>query len=131
MNGLARWLRFNLVGAMGIVVQLIALALLSRIAPQHYLWAVAAAVELAVLHNFAWHACYTWRDRRGSSPVRMQLVRFHLSNGLVSLVGNVALMRLLVEAAHMPVLAANLSSIVCCSAFNFCMSDVWAFAARA
>ena len=63
MNALIRWGKFNVVGAMGMVLQLTALAVFERCARGHYLVASAAAVELAVLHNFAWHLHYTWRDR--------------------------------------------------------------------
>ena len=131
MNALRRWLRFNMVGAIGMVVQLASLAVLGRMMHGHYLWASAMAVELAVLHNFAWHVRYTWSDRREVSSARMQLVRFHLSNGLVSLVGNVALMRLLVQGAHLSLVIANLIAIICCSVVNFCVGDRWAFAAAA
>lgn len=130
MNIFVRWIRFNAVGAMGMAVQLGALALLSRCDGGHYLLASAAAVEMAVLHNFAWHLRVTWPDRRGSSAVLGQLMRFHLANGLVSIVGNVALMRLLVGSTHLPVLVANVIAIVCCSMVNFALGHTWAFAAR-
>ena len=131
MSALVRWLKFNLVGAMGMVVQLAALAAISRCAGKsHYLCASAAAVELAVLHNFVWHVHFTWRDRRNSSALLSQLMRFHLSNGLVSVVGNLVLMRLLVQGARMPLLIANSIAILCCSVVNFCLGDNWAFAAR-
>lgn len=126
MNALARWWRFNVVGAAGVLVQLGSLALLDRALP--YLAASVVAVELAVLHNFAWHLRYTWRDRRDETGWTMQMVRFHLSNGVVSLAGNVALMRMLVGAGHMPVLAANGIAIVCCSVVNFVLGDRWVFA---
>ena len=61
------------------VVQLGSLALLSRVAAEHYLYASAAAVEVAVLHNFVWHVLYTWRDRRDDSVLLSRLMRFHLS----------------------------------------------------
>ena len=130
MNPLVRWGKFNLVGAMGMVVQLGTLGLLNRWLPGHYLYASAVAVEFAVLHNFVWHLRYTWRDRRESSAVCGQLLRFHLSNGLVSLLGNVVLMRLLVGQAHLPVLAANVAAIVSCSIVNFYLGHNWAFAVR-
>jgi putative flippase GtrA len=131
LSALVRWLKFNLVGAMGMVVQLAALAAISRCAGKsHYLCASAAAVELAVLHNFVWHVHFTWRDRRNSSALLSQLMRFHLSNGLVSVVGNLVLMRLLVQGARMPLLIANSIAILCCSVVNFCLGDNWAFAAR-
>jgi putative flippase GtrA len=130
LGTLIRWGKFNLVGAMGVVVQLGVLAGLNRLAPGHTLWATAAAVECAVLHNFVWHLHYTWRDRRDDAAVPGRLLRFHLSNGLVSLVGNLALMRVLVQQAHMPALAANGIAIVCCSVANFCLGNCWAFAEK-
>lgn len=129
MNPLVRWSKFNLVGLAGAMVQLAALALLNRVAPAHYLWCTAAAIELTLLHNFAWHIRYTWRDRREAKPLRLQLLRFHLSNGLVSLVGNLLLMRILVQQAHVPVLPANCIAILVCSLVNFGLGDRWVFAA--
>jgi putative flippase GtrA len=127
MNTFVRWGKFNLVGAMGMAVQLAALALLNRWTAGRYLSASAAAVEIALLHNFVWHLHYTWRDGSGATRLR-QFVRFHLSNGLVSLLGNLALMRLLVHEARLPVLVSNVVAILCCSVANFCLGDKWAFA---
>ena len=130
MNAVVRWGKFNLVGAMGMAMQLAALAAINHCAPGHYLYATAAAIEIAVLHNFVWHLHYTWRDRRGGSAM-VQLVRFHLSNGLVSMAGNLVLMRVLVAEARVPVLAANAIAILGCSLINFWMGDCWAFAPAA
>ncbi len=127
MNPLLRWGKFNMVGALGMAVQLGSLAVFNRMAAGHYLIATAAAIELTLLHNFAWHLHFTWRDRREGSAVG-QLVRFHLSSGMVSLAGNLALMRLLVHGRHLPVVLANGIAIVCCSVVNFCLGDAWAFA---
>ena len=126
MNPFTRWCKFNVVGAIGMAVQLSTLALLTHAAPGHYLVASAMAVELAILHNFIWHLHYTWRDRR-TPAVLPQLIRFHLSNGLVSIVGNLILMRLLVLEAHLPVIAANIIAILCCSVVNFILGNTWAF----
>ncbi len=52
MNTFIRWGKFNLVGAIGMVVQLTALALFNRWSRGHYLCASAAAVEITLLHNF-------------------------------------------------------------------------------
>jgi putative flippase GtrA len=129
-NTFTRWFKFNLVGAIGMAVQLSALALFNRLAPGHYLYASTTAVELAILHNFTWHIHYTWRDRRHNSPLPTQLLRFHLSNGLVSLTGNLILMRILIDATHLPLLAANTTAILCCSLANFSLGNIWAFAAQ-
>ena len=133
MNTLIRWGKFNLVGAVGMAVQLGALAILNQRWPGHYLVATAAALELTLVHNFVWHLNYTWRDRSGRDwgALAGQFVRFHLSNGLVSMAGNLALMPVLVEGARIPVVASNAIAILCCSIVNFCLGNEWVFAARA
>lgn len=128
MNALIRWGKFNLVGIFGAGMQLAALAALNPLAGGHYLLATAAALELTLMHNFIWHLHYTWHDRRFRSGRSSQFLRFHLSNGLVSFAGNLILMRLLVGAAHLPVLVANCIAIVACSLVNFFLGDRWVFA---
>ena len=128
MTPLVRWAKFNAVGVVGMGVQLGALAVLNRWMRGHYLVASALALEITLLHNFVWHVRYTWRDRRAQDSTLRQMVRFQLSNGMVSLVGNLVLMRLLVQEARLPVLAANAVAIVCCSVANYCLGDRWAFA---
>ncbi len=128
MSGFVRWCRFNAVGALGMVVQLGVLAVLNRRMAGHYLLATAAAIEVTLLHNFVWHVRYTWRERRGDGGLVGQLVRFHLSNGVVSMVGNLALMPLLVGVVRMPVVMANGAAILGCSAVNFGLGDGWVFA---
>lgn len=127
MTTFLRWCKFNMVGAMGMVVQLAALGLFNHWAPDHYLLATGAAIEVALLHNFVWHLHYTRRDRRDDSALAVRFVRFHLSNGVVSILGNLALMRILVHEAHLPILAANSIAILCCSMINFVLGEKWAF----
>ena len=130
MKSLAfRWLKFNFVGGVGIAVQLGALWVLKGQLHLHYLVATALAVELAVLHNFVWHERFTWKDRAGGPPgaVGRRLLRFHLGNGLVSLGGNLALMRLFVGVVHMKYLLANLITIAICSLLNFAAGEWFVF----
>jgi len=124
-----RWLKFNFVGGIGIGLQFAALFLLKGVLHLHYLAATAIAVETAIIHNFAWHERFTWRDRlrpswRGSLP---RLVRFNLSTGTISLLGNLGLMKMLVGQGHMNYLEANAIAIAMCSLANFLVSDDWAF----
>jgi putative flippase GtrA len=117
-----RWLKFNAVGGMGVAVQVAALALLKSGLHLNYLLATAAAVELALLHNFVWHERWTWRDR-GADGRTGRLVRFHLANGVVSIVVNLVLMRILVGRMHWPYLAANVAAIATGSVVNFLLGD--------
>ena len=125
---LRRWLKFNTVGAIGIAVQLAVLAVLRSLLGVNYLVATALAVEAAVLHNFVWHELWTWRDRRSpGGTILWRLVRFNLSNGLVSLVTNLVLMRLLVGGARLNYFVANVVTIATCSIANFLVSDWFVF----
>ena len=123
-----RWLKFNAVGALGAAVQLGALWILTSLGV-HYLVATALAVEAAVLHNYAWHVRWIWVDRPETRTLR-SLLRFHLANGLVSMVSNLALMRLFTGWLGVPVLAANILAIALTSVLNFVMGDRWVFSAK-
>jgi dolichol-phosphate mannosyltransferase len=121
---LQRPAKFALVGAVGIVVQLAALQALTAIGVS-YLLATGLAVEAAVLNNFMWHRKFTWSDRGGSDLAR--LLRFHLSNGAISILGSLLLMRWFVSQFGMGMLVANLLTIAACSVGNFLASDRWVF----
>lgn len=125
----SRFLKFNLVSAIGIGVQLAALALLVSGLGVHYLVATALAVETAVLHNFVWHERYTWKGQGAGHlrEVAVRLVRFHLGNGLVSLAGNLVLMRLLVGMLGVQYLAANVVTLGACGLINFAVSEWFVF----
>ena len=116
-----RWFKFSAVGIVGTGVQLAALSLYLKF-HMNYLEAAALAVETAILHNYVWHALWTWRGLAGS------LWRFQLSNGFVSLVSNLVLMRLLTGWAGIPAVPANLAAISLTSFVNFWLGDRWVFA---
>jgi putative flippase GtrA len=67
-SALVRWCKFNLVGGIGILVQLGTLFVLKSVLHFNYFAATAIAVEAAVAHNFVWHEQFTWRDRTKSVP---------------------------------------------------------------
>lgn len=117
-----RWVRFNLVGGIGIGVQLAVLGALKAGLHFNYLGATALAVEAAVIHNYLWHRRFTWADRAARSEIS-RFARFNLTTGLFSIAGNLALMRLLVDMAHMQYLLANMVTIASCSLLNFVVSD--------
>jgi len=128
---LHRMLKFSLVGAVGIAVQFVVLCGLVK-AHVNYLLATALAVESAVVHNFVWHQQFTWSDqvdkRRFASLGRF--FRFHLSNGAISLLGNLLLMRIFVGGLGFPLVVANGGAILACFGANFVASDYWVFSLR-
>jgi putative flippase GtrA len=83
------------------------------------------------VHNFLWRERYTWADRvqpswRNSLP---RLLRFNLTTGGVSLLGNLVLMKLMVGLGQ-NYLIANGIAIAVCSLVNFLVSDEWVFDGR-
>ncbi len=124
----ARWIRFNVVGTVGILVQFGALFMLKSEFRLNYLVATVLAVETAVVHNFLWHERFTWADRNLNErfPAR-RFFRFNVTTGAFSIIGNVVLMRLLAGQLQMNYLVANAIAIALCSLANFFVSNEWVF----
>lgn len=128
MTTAVRFARFNVVGALGIVVQLTMVAVLSTWAGVDPTVASAAGVIAAVGHNFAWHVRWTWRDRQlRGRPAAAAFVRFAGINGVVSLGGTVAMIPALTLVAHLPPVAANVVTIAICGGINFTLAHRLAF----
>jgi len=124
-----RWLKFNAVGAGGIAVQLVVLTLLKSGLALNYLLATALAVEAAIVHNYSWHQRLTWLDRP-TGNAWLRFLKFNLTTGMFSIVGNVLLMRCFVTAFHLNYLFANVLTITTCSLLNFLVSDRFVFEAK-
>jgi putative flippase GtrA len=120
MSPWRRFARYNVVGVAGAALQLSILAALVHVVKVDYRIAMMVALFLALAHNFAWHARWTWGDRR---PAGLKLVaafgRFIGGNGLVSLVSTVVLMPLLVDGAHLRPVVANVMTIAAGGLINF------------
>jgi dolichol-phosphate mannosyltransferase len=123
---LKRILKFYFVGAIGIVVQLLVLTGLKSGLKLHYLSATLLAVEAAVVHNFLWHERFTWAERRSRAALS-RFLKFNLSNGAVSMMGNVLGMAQLAGVAKINYLLANFISIGGCSLMNFLVSHRMVF----
>lgn len=122
-----RWWRFNLVGVGGFALQLLVLWILARICGVHYPIATALAVEVAVLHNFAWHETWTWRSLTAEGRWR-RLLRFNLANGFVSIASNLIFTLLFMQWIGLPLLAANTAAVIMMALLNFALAESWVFA---
>ncbi|MFN2492129.1 MAG: GtrA family protein [Pyrinomonadaceae bacterium] len=124
------WIKFNVVGVLGFGLQAAAIFVLTHGAHRvGYLLATAMAVELSVLNNFIWHQRWTWKDRP-SATTRATLTRFakfNVTNGTISIMGNLLFMSLLVGRMGLPINAANIVSVVACSICNLVLADRIAF----
>ena len=119
--------KFAFVGALGVLVNLGLLFLLSAAAglPRGPAWFLA--VEASVLHNFIWHQTFTWRDRReaGAGAWLRRATTFHLS-----VAGTVAINGTLfgfLSVAGAPLILAGLAGIAGAAVFNFVVGDRWVF----
>ena len=117
-----RWCVFNAVATVGFAVQLGILAGLVQLG-LHYVPSTLIAVEAAVIHNFLWHRRWTWSDRTRPDAWQTRFWRFQLLNGAVSVLGNLVVMRILVDGAHIPIVAANALAAGICGLVNFTLSD--------
>jgi putative flippase GtrA len=87
------------------------IAALKRCATQN----LCAAQDPRAIQSFFW-------------PSVKRFLRFNLTNGLVSIAGNLGLMRVMVGWEHMNYLVANAVAIAVCSLVNFVVSEEWVFA---
>ena len=121
-----RFIKFSVVGAGGVIVQIVTLGLLLRATGVHYLVATALAVEASVLNNFFWHRRWTWADRQRPHAA-LVLLRFNATNGAMSVIGNLGFMFLMVNGLKLNPMIANLITILICSLVNFALADRVAF----
>ena len=123
---------FVAIGAIGFVLQMSVLAWLANNWHWPYLAATALAVESAVLHNFAWHERWTWRDRSHAATfgVTLQrLAKFQVGTGLASILGNLIVTGIVVELLHVTPVVANAVAVGVTSIANFIVADRWVFKA--
>lgn len=122
-----RYIRFGIVGASGIVVDMAVLFLLSD--PKMLAWNLSLgktlAAEVAMVNNFIWNEGWTFGDiSAAQSHWRARLTRFGKFN-LICLVGiglSVWLLNLQVRWLALNVYLANLIAIVIVSFWNFGMN---------
>ena len=129
---LQRFLRFGVVGAAGVAVNLGIYALLRHVAGQPDFVCRVLAIEVAILHNFAWHSRWVWADRQHGAPrLATQLLRYHLGTLFSSYVVTLAAGWLLLQVLpEMPLreTASHLGGIACGMVSNFLLADGWVFA---
>src|SRR5215469_12032670 len=73
---------------------------------------------------------FSWADRKSRARFE-RLAKFNLTNGAISILGNVGFMKVFVGGLGMNYFVANLLSIAICSLMNFLVSDVFVFSRAA
>lgn len=117
----ARFVRFGIVGALGVVVNSSVLFLAHGVIGLPLLLASALAVEVAILHNFLWNERWTF----GATDFSLvRLGKFNLTS-LGGLVISLGVLYLLVACGRVHYLLANLVGIALATAWNFALSLFW------
>jgi putative flippase GtrA len=121
------FVRFNIVGVLGFLVQVSTRLTLTGVGVPIPL-AICLAVEAALVHNFVWHECWTWAGMT-SGTCAGRLARFHVSNGVISILGNITMTAALVNAGA-PLVIANIVAVLICALLNFIAAHLFVFCAK-
>lgn len=128
-----RFIKFGIVGASGVVVNLSVLYLgqefLFRSIAQQTLrlnLSLALAILIATISNFIWNRRWTWHDRQSlrTAHTLVQFGQYALACWLGTAI-QIALTNLFALFLHY--LLANLIAVVIASLFNFVANDLWTF----
>lgn len=127
----ARVLKFGIVGATGVIVNMGSLYLLTEYGKIPYFVASIVAIELSILSNFWLNLVWTWKDRSEAGTVWTKLWRYHVGAGLTGFLGNYVILIGLTEWFGVNYLISNLVGIGVGTLSNYVVNDVWTFKNRA
>jgi len=122
-----RIIKFGIVGASGVVVNMGALYLLTEFGKIPYFMASVIAIELSIVSNFVINLLWTWSDRSGEGTFWGKLVRYHIGAGATAFLGNYLILILLTEFFGMHYLLSNLIGIGVGTFANYLINDLWTF----
>jgi dolichol-phosphate mannosyltransferase len=119
-----RFIKFNLVGLTGVVVNEGLLILLVS-SGAYYLYASAIAIELSIISNFVLNDLWTFRDRR-HGHVATRMLKF---NGLmlIGLAVNLAILYLGTDYANVNYAVSNLAGIAVAFVVRYWLSVRYAW----
>lgn len=125
-----RLLKFGIVGATGIGVNMGSLYLLAEFAGMPYFVGSPIAIELSILSNFWLNLLWTWRDRSDAGTFWTKIWRYHVGAGLTAILGNYLILVGLTELFGVHYMLSNLIGIGVGTMSNFIVNDVWTFKNR-
>ena len=128
MRLLSAFIKFSIVGASGVVVNLAIYntLLFNSFFHKHYLVSNAISFMFAVTNNFYWNFKWTFYDRASHKSLQSKYVQFFLI-GFVTLLVNSFILHVLVDFWLVNARLANLIAIVLCSVLNFIGNSLLTF----
>jgi dolichol-phosphate mannosyltransferase len=125
-----RFLKFGVVGASGVVVNMGGLYVFKEFAGIPYFVASLIAIELSILSNFTINLLWTWSDRSGEGSLWTKLLRYHIGAGATAFLGNYLILIALTELLGMHYMISNLVGIAVGTLANYVINDLWTFRKR-
>jgi dolichol-phosphate mannosyltransferase len=122
-----RFVKFGIVGASGVVVNMGALFVLKEFAGVPYFVASILAIELSIISNFTINLLWTWRDRSEEGTLWGKVIRYHLGAGATAVLGNYVILIALTELAGLHYMISNLIGIAVGTVANYLINDLWTF----
>lgn len=119
-----RFIKFNIVGLSGIVVNQGLLMFLTNLG-LYYIYSGIIAIEMSIISNFLLNDLWTFKDRR-SGHILKRLVKFNLLM-LIGLAINLLILYALTDLASLHYTISNLFGIGIASIARYLMSIKWAW----
>ena len=121
-----RILKFSIVGAIGVLVNMGTLYFLTEFVSILYIISSIIAIELSIIGNFLLNDIWTWNERKKKKFSR-RFIQYHISAGITAFLANWLLLIFLTEVAGIYYLISNLIGICVGMLSNFILNDLWTF----
>ena len=123
---LTRFLKYCLVGAGGVIVNMGLLWLLTEVGGLYYLVSAAFSIEASIITNFALNDFFTFPDRRarGGRQFMKRLAKFNIVS-LAGLGANMAVLWTLTSVFGVYYLISNLCGIAVATLWNYVVNFWW------
>jgi putative flippase GtrA len=125
-----RLVKFGIVGASGVLVNMGCLYVLKEFVGIPYFVASLIAIELSILSNFTVNLLWTWRDR-SEGAFWTKIWRYHVGAGATAFLGNYLILIALTELFKLHYLLSNLIGIGVGTLANYVINDLWTFKKKA
>lgn len=122
-----RLLKFSVVGASGILVNMGLLFFFTDVIGVPYFVSSPFAIEGSIVSNFFMNMSWTWKGRGTRGTLWQRMLRYHLAVGLSALFGNYLVLLGLTEVFGLHYTLSNLIGICAGAAGNYLLNDAWTF----
>ncbi len=119
-----KFLKFCIVGGIGVVINIGLLYTLTEYIGLFYLASSAIAIEISIISNFILNNFWTWK--KSKTGFSKKFLQFNLVS-IAALVINLAVLFTLTEIFELWYILSQLAGIVLATLINFYLNDKWTF----